>query len=77
MTDLEGQTRQLLENLDLPFDSACIEFEKNRAPSTTASSVQVRQKVHSGSVGKWRHYEAHLAPLIERLVDAGVELESY
>ncbi len=31
----------------------------------TASKWQVRQKMHRGSTGRWRHYEAHLGPLRE------------
>lgn len=77
VSDQEAQTRQLLDALDLPFDEACLSFEKNTAPSTTASSVQVRSKVHKGSVGKWERYQAQLAPLEKILMDAGIDLDSY
>jgi len=30
----------------------------------TASKWQVRQKLHSASAGRWRHYERHLGPLL-------------
>ena len=72
VSDQEHQTRQLLDNLNLPFDEACLAFEKNRAPSTTASSVQVRSKVHQGSVNKWLKYEQQLQPLHKILHTAGL-----
>ena len=73
VTDQEGQTRRLLDRLGLEFEQACLEFDKNSAPSTTASSVQVRQKVHTDSVARWRRYEEQLEPLRLRLEAAGIE----
>ena len=73
VTDQEGQTRRLLDRLGLDFEQACLEFDKNSAPSTTASSVQVRQKVHTDSVARWRRYENQLEPLRLRLEAAGIE----
>ena len=73
VTDQEGQTRRLLDRLGLDFEQACLEFDKNSAPSTTASSVQVRQKVHTDSVARWRRYEEQLEPLRLRLEAAGIE----
>jgi tetratricopeptide (TPR) repeat protein len=75
VTDQEQQTRRLLDRLGLEFESACLEFDKNTTPSTTASSVQIREKVHSGSVNKWTRYGSHLQPLKEYLENAGIPLE--
>ncbi len=72
----ESQTRQLLDALHLPFDEACLAFEKNQTPSATASSVQVRSKVHQGSVGKWQHYAQHLKPLEDKLRAAGIHFDT-
>ena len=74
--DQESQTRQLLERLGLGFEEGCLHFEKNTAPSTTASSVQVRAKVHSGSIGKWRRFEAQLAPLRAHLEANNIDVSS-
>jgi len=76
VSDPENQTRRLLDRLGLDFEEACLEFDKNRAPSTTASSVQVREKVHSGSVNRWTHFSRQLQPLKEQLESAGIEIES-
>jgi len=71
----EAETRALLERLGLPFEPACLEFEKNDAPSATASAVQVRERAHTRSVGRWRHVAAHLAPLADRLRRAGIDVD--
>jgi tetratricopeptide (TPR) repeat protein len=75
VSDQEPQTRQLLDKLGLEFEDACLNFEKNAAPSTTASSVQVRQKVHAGSVARWRRYEKQLQPLRDKLESAGIAVD--
>jgi tetratricopeptide (TPR) repeat protein len=68
----EEETRRLLDGIGLGFEDACLRFEKNTAPSTTASSVQVREKVYSDSVQRWRHFERHLEPLRRQLEAAGI-----
>lgn len=73
--DQEGQTRRLLERLGLEFEEACLQFDRNRTPSTTASSVQVREKVHAGSVLRWKRFERQLQPLREQLEQAGIRVE--
>lgn len=75
VADQEGETRKLLERLGLPFEPACLDFERNRVPSTTASSVQVREKVHGGSVQRWKHFAAQLQGLKEYLESAGIRCE--
>jgi tetratricopeptide (TPR) repeat protein len=67
VTDLEGQSRRLIDFLDLPWDPACLEFHRTRTTILTASSWQVRQPIYQRSVGRWRHYEKHLGPLLEVL----------
>ena len=75
VSDQEGQTRHLLDGLGLEFEEACLNFEKNAAPTATASSVQVRQKVHTASVGRWRRYEKQLEPLRRLLDAAGIPVD--
>jgi len=75
VSDQEAQTRRLLDRLGLEFEEACLNFEKNIAPTVTASSVQVRQKVHTDSVGRWRRYEKQLEPLRQQLDAAGIPVD--
>jgi tetratricopeptide (TPR) repeat protein len=65
--DLEGESRRLIEFLGLDWEPACLEFYKTDRPVLTASGWQVRQPLYTQSVGRWRHYERHLAPLLEIL----------
>lgn len=67
VADLEGETRRLLDYCGLDFDPACLEFHKNERAVSTASSAQVREKLYTKSIDRWRRYEAGLAPLIEVL----------
>ncbi|MGB5255777.1 MAG: sulfotransferase [Woeseiaceae bacterium] len=76
VSNQEAETRRLLAGLGLEFEEACLDFEKNAAPSTTASSIQVREKVHTGSVGRWRRYEQQLEVLRQHLEAAGIATEA-
>jgi len=67
VANLEGEVRRLLEHLGLAWDERCLNFHCNPRLVPTASVEQVRQPLYSRSVGRWRHYERHLQPLIEGL----------
>ena len=75
VADHEGQTRILLDKLGLDFEQACLDFDQNKTPSGTASSVQVREKAHTRSVNKWKKFERQLQPLKDQLEEAGVSVE--
>jgi tetratricopeptide (TPR) repeat protein len=62
-------SRRLLEFVALPWDAHCLDFAATRRSVVTASKWQVRQKISAGSVGRWRNYAAHLAPLMPLLQD--------
>ena len=74
VADQVNQTRRLLEQLQLPFEQACVDFDQNTAPSATASSVQVRKKIHQRSVANWRHFSRELEPLYNQLKVGGIQL---
>ncbi len=59
----ESWTRRMLDFIGVPWDPKCLDFHQTERVVITASKWQVRQKIHSASVGRWRHYEAQLAPL--------------
>ena len=61
--DFENEARKLIDFLDLDWEPACLEFYKTERAVRTASTWQVRQPLYDTSVGRWRHYEKHLAPL--------------
>jgi tetratricopeptide (TPR) repeat protein len=59
----EHWTRRMLEFIALPWDPRCLEFHRTERIVITASRAQVRQKINSGSIGRWRNYAPYLAPL--------------
>jgi tetratricopeptide (TPR) repeat protein len=70
--DTETVARRLIDQIDLDWDQACLDFTGNTAPVATASADQVRQPVHNRSVAHWRHFEAELVPVRERLSAKGI-----
>ena len=75
VADQENQTRQLLDRLGLDFEEACLHFDRNKAPTATASNVQVREKAHTRSVQRWKRFEEQLEPLRRHLEAAGIAVE--
>ena len=63
VADLEGQIRRLLDFCDLPFESSCVEFYKNRRAVNTASAEQVREPLYASGVEFWKHYDPFLDEL--------------
>ncbi|WP_345776947.1 sulfotransferase [Thermomonas sp.] len=67
VSDPERIGRQVMEFCGLPFQVEQVDITKNKMPVLTASTSQVRQPINTRGIGAWRHYEAQLAPLRERL----------
>lgn len=59
----EASIRKLLEFCDLPFHEGCLEFHKTKRNVTTASASQVREKLNSRSINRWKGYGRHLQEL--------------
>jgi Flp pilus assembly protein TadD len=65
VADQQAWTRKILDFLGLPWDERCLNFHQTERAVATASTWQVRQKMHRGSVERWRNYGKHLGPLLE------------
>ncbi len=74
VADQEGQTRELLEKIGLDFEEACLHFDQNITASNTASTVQIREKIHTRSINRWKQFAEHLQPLKNYLEDAGIKV---
>jgi len=74
VVDLEAHARRLVDFLGLDWESACLDFHATERVVRTASMQQVRQPIHRHSVGRFRNYEAMLAPLLEALERLGVDV---
>lgn len=68
----EPVSREIIAHCGLSWEPACLEFDKNKAPVSTASAAQVRKPIYRDSLARWRRFETQLAPLIERLKEAGI-----
>lgn len=74
--DLEPNARALIDYLELPWEDACLHFHKQDAAVTTASAVQVRQPVHTRSIGRWRRYDKQLDKMRQTLEEHDVPIGS-
>lgn len=69
VSNQEAKTRELLEFLNLPWDSRCLRFQETATAVKTFSKQQVRSPVNRNSIGRWRNYQEQLQPLLEILAD--------
>lgn len=67
VSDPENQIRRIVAFLGLEWTDACLEPQQTGAAVRTASLWQVRQPIGQSSVGRWKPYEQHLAPMIEAM----------
>ncbi|MFG0244717.1 MAG: sulfotransferase [Phycisphaerales bacterium JB052] len=66
-SDPEPSIRRLLDHVGLRFDEACMNFHKSKKSVHTASVSQIRQPLYTSSSQRWKNYEKHIGPLIEKL----------
>jgi len=64
VADQEAWTRKILNFLGLEWDQRCLDFHLTERHVVTASTWQVRQKIYTGSVARWRNYERFIGPLL-------------
>jgi hypothetical protein len=75
--NFEVGVRRLLEHCALPFEEACLRFYETDRPVRTASSEQVRQPIHTRSIGFWKNYDDKLDELKEVLAPSLERYERY
>jgi tetratricopeptide (TPR) repeat protein len=64
VADQETCSRSMVQFIGLPWDPQCIEFHRTSRRVISASKWQVRQKISSASVARWRNYQRFVAPLM-------------
>jgi hypothetical protein len=67
----EPLIRRMVAFAGLDWNEACLTPHESARSIGTANQFQVRQPINTGSVGRWRHYEAWLEPLIAALGGPG------
>lgn len=70
VTDTETQARRIYDWCGLEWTPDALDVPGEQAVYATASAAQVRQPVHTRSVGSARRHLDTLAPLVEKLVAA-------
>jgi hypothetical protein len=63
----EAISRELVAFCGLEWDERCLRFHESNRVVRTASTLQVRQPMYQSSVGRWKHFEAYLVPLLDAL----------
>ena len=63
----ETVTRKMIEYCGLDWDDRCLNFQDNKRDINTPSYDQVRKPMYKKSVARWKNYESHLQPLVQRL----------
>ena len=69
LDDQEGQTRRMLDFLELPFEEATLQFHKTDRAVRTASSEQVREPINRKGQDAWKPFEPFLGDLKAALGD--------
>jgi tetratricopeptide (TPR) repeat protein len=74
VTDQSATVSAVLDFIGAGFDPACLDFHENRRYARTASYAQVSEKLYDKSRFRYRHYLAHLEPVIPILEPAMQQL---
>ncbi|WP_323776027.1 tetratricopeptide repeat-containing sulfotransferase family protein [Leisingera sp.] len=67
VSDIESESRKLAEFCGLDWVADMAHPERHKGQVLTLSNTQVRQTVHTRSVGKWEQYAGVLAPFTDGL----------
>ena len=67
VANLEVLAPRVINHVGLDWDDKCLRFYETKRAVKTASLGQVRKKIYTSSVGKWKKYEAYLGPLIQEI----------
>jgi tetratricopeptide (TPR) repeat protein len=67
VADVEGESRRIVHFLGAPWDRRCLDFHLNERAVRTPSRWQVRERIYSRSVKRWRLYAPHLTELLENI----------
>ncbi|MGH8318085.1 MAG: sulfotransferase [Steroidobacteraceae bacterium] len=65
VADQETWSRKVIEFIGLEWDPRCLEFHKTERPVLTASNWQVRQRIYTSAVERWKNYQKFIGPLLE------------
>jgi tetratricopeptide (TPR) repeat protein len=69
VNDLESVARRTLDFLGVPWDARVLGFDEHARQKVVRSPTyaDVTKPVYKGAVGRWRNYQKHLEPHLEKL----------
>jgi tetratricopeptide (TPR) repeat protein len=73
--DPEACLTKVFAHCGLRQVSGCSDLSRNTTAVNTLSSAQIREPIHTRTLGEWRRYERQLAPLYVTLRSAGLVVE--
>lgn len=76
VADFEKELRRIVEYCGLEWRDAMLNFHERERRVTTFSAVQVRKPVTASHLDAAEPYRDKLKPLVDALVEAGVDLET-
>ena len=71
--DQDLMIKELINVACLDWEENCLYFHKNKRIVKTASDQQVRNKIYTKSIGKWKNYKTLLNPIIDKLENINYE----
>lgn len=71
--DKDLMIRELVDVACLDWEENCLVFHKNKRIVKTASDQQVRNKIYTKSIGKWKNYKTLLNPVIDKVNNINYE----
>ena len=63
----EDEIKKLITYLGLSWEESCLSPEKNKRSVSTASNIQIRNKIFKGSSQKWKKYKPFLDGVLDSL----------
>jgi len=77
VSDFPTVARSLVQFLGLEWNDACLYPEKNERIVNTASVLQVREPVHTGSIESWRRCQTQMEALLPVIEETENKLRGY
>lgn len=62
--DTEPVLRRVIAHCGLPWEEQCLRYYEGARSIRTPSRWQVRKPISTASIGRWKHYERWIGPLI-------------
>lgn len=72
--DTESRLQEICQHLGIELHEAMLRPEQQQRSVLTASTLQVRRKLNSNAVDRWKRYEGHLDKFVEALRRYQVEI---